>query len=354
MRVLITGGSGFIGSAVIRHIIGSHSAHVLNADKLTYAAMPEALEDTVNSDLYAFSRSDICDAPELDRLFAEFEPEAVMHLAAESHVDRSIDGPADFMQTNFIGTYTLLEAALRYWSGLSQTRRRSFRFHHVSTDEVYGSLELDDPAFTEQTPYNPRSPYAASKAGSDHLVQAWGETYGLPVLVSNCSNNFGPWQFPEKLIPVTIINAREGEPLPVYGEGRNVRDWLFVTDHAKALWTVLTQGRIGEVYNIGGNSERQNIDVVRAICELMDVRFPDHAPHNRLITFVTDRPGHDQRYAIDATKIKRELGWEPTVTFEEGLASTLDWYLAHESWWRNIRTKLYDGRRLGLTSGLRA
>ncbi|MDH3579115.1 MAG: dTDP-glucose 4,6-dehydratase [Hyphomicrobiales bacterium] len=354
MRVLITGGSGFIGSAVIRHITGSQGAHVFNVDKLTYAAMPEALEDAANSELYGFSRTDICNASALDRVFAEFEPDAVMHLAAESHVDRSIDGPADFMQTNFIGTYTLLEAALRYWSGLSGARQQAFRFHHVSTDEVYGSLDFDDPAFTEQTPYSPRSPYAASKAGSDHLVQAWGETYGLPVIVSNCSNNFGPWQFPEKLIPVTIINAREGEPLPVYGEGRNVRDWLFVTDHARALWTVLTKGRVGEVYNIGGDAERQNIDVVRAICELMDARFPDLAPHDRLITFVTDRPGHDQRYAIDATKIKQALGWEPSVTFEEGLTSTLDWYLAHESWWRKIRTKLYDGRRLGLASGLRA
>lgn len=347
MRLLVTGGSGFIGSAVIRHVVSKSNASVVNIDKLTYAAMPEALEDATESERYSFRKLDICDAAGVNRLFEQFEPDAVMHLAAESHVDRSIDGPADFMQTNFIGTYTMLEAARRYWAGLSDIRKRGFRFHHVSTDEVYGSLEMDDPAFTEETPYSPRSPYSASKASSDHLARAWGETYGLPVVVTNCSNNYGPWQFPEKLIPVTIINAREGKPLPVYGEGKNVRDWLFVTDHAEALWTVLNSGRIGETYNIGGNAERRNIDVVRTICSLMDERFPDQAPHDRLITFVADRPGHDQRYAIDASKIKKELGWEPSISFEDGIAKTLDWYLASEEWWRGIREKRYDGRRLG-------
>jgi dTDP-glucose 4,6-dehydratase len=343
MRILVTGGCGFIGSAAIRHGIAAMDAVVLNVDKLTYAATPEALEGVEASGRYSFLQADICDAAALARAFSEFEPDAVMHLAAESHVDRSIDGPLAFITTNMVGTYTLLEATLRYWTKLSPLRRRGFRFHHVSTDEVYGSLDAEEPGFTEATPYRPRSPYSASKAGSDHLVRAWGETFGLPVLVTNCSNNYGPWQFPEKLIPVMILNARRQQPLPVYGQGRNVRDWLHVEDHARALWEVLTRGRPGETYNIGGMAERRNIDVVHAVCEAMDQRFPDRAPHKRLLRHVTDRPGHDLRYAIDATKLRDELGWRPTVDFETGLAGTIDWYLGHEHWWGPISA----GTRLG-------
>ena len=348
MRVLVTGGCGFIGSAVIRYGVRKLGATILNIDKLTYAATPEALEDVGKSGRYNFMRADICEMAALDKAFSDFAPDAVMHLAAESHVDRSIDGPSVFVRTNLIGTYTLLEAARRYWSKMDQSLRSRFRFHHVSTDEVYGSLDLAAPGFTEDTPYQPRSPYSATKAGSDHLVQAWGETYGLPIVLTNCSNNYGPWQFPEKLIPLMIINARRQKPLPVYGEGRNVRDWLYVEDHARALWEVLTKGRPGETYNIGGDAERQNIDVVRTICRLMDGRFPDLAPHERLIHFVTDRPGHDLRYAIDASKLRNELGWVPSVDFETGLAATVDWYLQQEDWWNSILAQNYDGRRLGV------
>jgi dTDP-glucose 4,6-dehydratase len=270
-----------------------------------------------------------------------------MHLAAESHVDRSIDGPAAFVETNVVGTYTLLEAARQYWQGLGEARAEAFRFHHVSTDEVYGSLGPDDPAFSEVTPYAPNSPYSATKAASDHLVRAWGETYGLPVITSNCSNNYGPWQFPEKLIPVMLINARDGCPLPVYGAGDNVRDWLYVEDHARALWLILTEGRVGETYNVGGNAEKTNLEVVHGLCAAMDRRFPEGAPHARLIQFVTDRPGHDRRYAIDARKLRAELGWSPAESFESGLERTVAWYLEHEDWWRAIRARTYDGRRLG-------
>ncbi len=347
MKLLVTGGAGFIGSAVIRHVMRDEGCSVVNVDKLTYAATPEALEECAESDRYTLVQADIADATAMAEVFARHKPDAVMHLAAESHVDRSIDGPADFIRTNLVGTFTLLEAARSYWNGLPGLRKEAFRFHHVSTDEVYGTLGPQDHAFTETTPYAPNSPYSASKAGSDHLVRAWGETYGMPVVTSNCSNNYGLWQFPEKMIPVMAIAAREGRPLPVYGKGENVRDWLHVEDHARALFLVLTKGRLGETYNIGGNAERMNIDVVRAICEWMDGRFPETAPHDRLISFVTDRPGHDLRYAIDASKIERELGWTPKETFESGLASTLDWFMAHEDWWRAIRSGRYDGRRLG-------
>ena len=336
MRILVTGGCGFIGSAAIRHAVNVMGATVLNIDKLTYAATPEALEGIEASGRYSFVKADICDAAALTKAFSEFAPDAVLHLAAESHVDRSIEGPLSFITTNIVGTATLLEAARQYWLTLGPIAKRCFRFHHVSTDEVYGSLDLAEPGFTELTSYRPRSPYSASKAGSDHLVRAWGETYGLPVLVTNCSNNYGAWQFPEKLIPVMILNCRRMEPLPVYGEGRNIRDWLHVEDHARALWQVLTRGRPGETYNIGGLAERANIDVVSAVCRLMDERFPHRAPHDTLIRFVTDRLGHDLRYAVDAAKIRDELGWTPTVDFETGLEATLDWYLAHEAWWGPI------------------
>ena len=347
MKLLVTGGAGFIGSAVIRQVIRATDAEVINIDKLTYAAAPEALEDCAASRRYTHIRADISDTAAMRSVFETHRPDAVMHLAAESHVDRSIDGPAAFVETNVIGTYTLLEAARSYWRSLSDARAEAFRFHHVSTDEVYGSLGPTDPAFAETTPYAPNSPYSATKAASDHLVRAWGETYGLPVITSNCSNNYGPWQFPEKLIPVTLINACDARPLPVYGMGENIRDWLYVEDHARALWLVLAKGRIGETYNVGGNAERTNLEVVRALCDAMDGCFPAAAPHARLIDFVTDRPGHDQRYAIDASKTRDELGWEPTESFKTGLARTVEWYMAHEAWWRAIQTRTYDGRRLG-------
>jgi dTDP-glucose 4,6-dehydratase len=347
MKLLVTGGAGFIGSALIRHVIRDTDAAVVNVDKLTYAATPEALEKCAESDRYAFVRADIADADAMAEVFRVHRPDAVMHLAAESHVDRSIDGPAQFITTNLVGTFTLLEAARAHWSRLPGAKKDAFRFHHISTDEVFGSLGPEDPPFTETTPYAPNSPYSASKAGSDHLVRAWGETWGLPVIATNCSNNYGPWQFPEKLIPVMAIAALEGRPLPVYGKGENVRDWLHVEDHARALWLVLTEGRVGESYNIGGNAERANIEVVRAICDFLDRRAPRGAPHARLIEFVTDRPGHDLRYAIDASKIARELGWTPRETFESGLESTLEWYLNNADWWRAIRARTYDGRRLG-------
>lgn len=343
MKILVTGGCGFIGSAVVRQAIEA-GHQVVNLDKLTYAANLANVETVSDHANYAFEQADIADRAAMDRIFAEHMPDAVMHLAAESHVDRSIDGPGIFIKTNIEGTYTLLEAARNFWEG--QGRPDGFRFHHVSTDEVYGTLGLDG-LFTETTPYSPRSPYSASKAASDHLVRAWGETYGLPVLLTNCSNNYGPYHFPEKLIPVIILRALAGEPIPVYGEGKNVRDWLYVEDHAEALLLTLRRGRIGETYNIGGNAEAENIEIVRKICAILDQKRPDAAPHDRLIEFVTDRPGHDFRYAIDASKIRDELGWRPSVTLDEGLERTVDWYLANEPWWRALETREGVGKRLG-------
>ena len=349
MKVLVTGGAGFIGSAVIRHLISETGHSVVNVDCLTYAGNLSTLESVADDSRYAFEEVNICDAEAVQELFERHGPDAVMHLAAESHVDRSIDGPSAFIQTNVVGTYTLLEAARRHWLSLPASDKQRFRFLHVSTDEVYGSLGPDG-FFTEQTPYDPSSPYSASKAASDHLGRAWHRTYGLPVLITNCSNNYGPFQYPEKLIPLTITNALAGKSLPVYGKGQNVRDWLFVDDHARALVTVLERGRVGETYNIGGNSERQNIDVVRTICSLMDEACPEapHRPHKQLITFVADRPGHDHRYAIDASKLQRELHWQPTETFETGLRKTVNWYLSNEDWCRKTVADRYSGERLGL------
>ncbi len=346
MRILVTGGCGFIGSAVVRQAIRDGHG-VVNVDALTYAANPANVAEVSDSAGYRFEHADIRNADALKRIFAEHRPDAVMHLAAESHVDRSIDGPAAFIDTNITGSYQMLEAARRHWSGLDATGKAAFRFHHISTDEVYGSLGPEG-RFTEETPYSPRSPYSASKAASDHLTRAWGETYGLPTVVTNCSNNYGPYHFPEKLVPVIILNALTGKPIPVYGKGENVRDWLYVEDHARALLTVLQRGRVGETYNIGGDSEARNIDIVRAVCRILDDRRPGGAPHERLIAFVNDRPGHDFRYAIDATKIQTELGWHPTVTLEEGLARTVDWYLANEPWWRALQDRAGVGQRLGL------
>lgn len=346
MKLLVTGGCGFIGSAVVRLAL-ERGHEVVNVDKLTYAANPANLPGAEGNPLYAFEKADICDRPEMDRIFAAYRPDAVMHLAAESHVDRSIDGPGDFIRTNLVGTFTLLEAARAHWSRLEGAAKAAFRFHHISTDEVFGALGPEG-KFTEETPYDPNSPYSASKAGSDHLARAWGETYGLPVLVTNCSNNYGPYHFPEKLIPLMILNALAGKPLPVYGKGENVRDWLFVEDHAAALLLVVEKGAPGETYNIGGNAEARNIDIVRALCRLLDERRPEGAPHDRLIAFVADRPGHDFRYAIDASKIGRELGWAPTVTLEEGLARTVDWYLANEGWWRPLQERGEAAKRRGL------
>jgi dTDP-glucose 4,6-dehydratase len=344
VKILVTGGAGFIGSAVVRRAIAEGYA-VINLDALTYAANLDNVASVAEHPAYAFEQADIRDRGALDRIFAAHRPDAVMHLAAESHVDRSIDGPAAFIDTNITGTYTLLEAARVYWGGA-----RDFRFHHISTDEVYGSLGPEG-AFTEDTPYAPNSPYSASKAASDHLVRAWGETYGLPVVISNCSNNYGPFHFPEKLIPVVILNALKGCPIPVYGQGANVRDWLYVEDHAAALLAVVRRGRTGESYNIGGNAEATNIEIVRRICALMDELHPEGAPHNRLITFVADRPGHDFRYAIDAAKIRRELGWAPTVTLDEGLRRTVAWYLANRPWWQAILDRGHRTERLGLGTG---
>lgn len=343
MKLLVTGGAGFIGSAVVRQAI-AQGRSVVNVDALTYAACLSNLADVASSPLYSFEHVDIRDRDALDRVFLEHAPTAVLHLAAESHVDRSIDGPAEFISTNVVGTYTLLEAARAYW--LESGRPSDFRCHHVSTDEVFGSLGSTG-KFTEQTPYDPRSPYSASKAASDHLVRAWHETYGLPVLLTNCSNNYGPYHFPEKLIPVVILNAMRGEPIPVYGQGDNIRDWLFVEDHADALLTVLDRGRIGRSYNIGGGNEARNIDLVRQICALLDEMRPAGAPYARLITFVTDRPGHDARYAIDATRIREELGWKPSVTLDEGLRRTVRWYLDNEEWWRPLLGRSGVGKRLG-------
>ena len=346
MKILVTGGAGFIGSAVVRQAV-ANGLSVVNVDKLTYAANLDNVAAVADSPCYAFEQADIADPAAMARIMVAHDPDAVLHLAAESHVDRSIDGPAAFIETNITGTYVLLEAARAHWRGLPENRRAAFRFHHVSTDEVYGTLGAEG-LFTEETAYRPNSPYSASKAASDHLVRAWGETYGLPVLVTNCSNNYGPFHFPEKLIPVVILNALAGRPIPVYGRGENVRDWLFVEDHASALLTVLQHGTIGETYNIGGHNEARNIDIVRKICSILDELRPEGAPRERLITFVTDRPGHDFRYAIDATKIGRELGWTPSVTLEEGLRRTVQWYLDNEPWWRALQQRQGVGERLGL------
>ncbi|WP_407326296.1 dTDP-glucose 4,6-dehydratase [Vibrio diabolicus] len=351
MKILVTGGAGFIGSAVVRHIIRDTQDTVINLDKLTYAGNLESLVDVSDSERYYFEQVDICDRAELDRVFSEHQPDMVMHLAAESHVDRSIDGPAAFIETNVMGTYHLLEAARQYWSGLEDARKSTFRFHHISTDEVYGDLEGTDDLFTETTSYAPSSPYSASKASSDHLVRAWQRTYGLPTLVTNCSNNYGPYHFPEKLIPLMILNALDGKPLPVYGDGMQIRDWLFVEDHARALYKVVNEGEVGETYNIGGHNEKANIEVVKTICALLEELRPDKPAgvesYESLITYVKDRPGHDVRYAIDATKIAQELGWTPEETFESGIRKTVEWYLNNPQWWQRVLDGSYSLERLG-------
>lgn len=356
-KILVTGGAGFIGSAVVRHLINDTAHSVVNVDKLTYAGNLESLKSVESSERYAFEHVDICDAAELKRVFETHQPDIVMHLAAESHVDRSIDGPGEFIQTNIVGTYTLLEQARAYWNTLEGDKKANFKFHHISTDEVYGDLphpeevadaEKDNlPLFTEKTPYAPSSPYSASKAGSDHLVRAWQRTYKLPTLVTNCSNNYGPYHFPEKLIPLVILNALEGKPLPVYGKGNQIRDWLYVEDHARALVVVATQGKVGETYNIGGHNEKQNIEVVKTICEILDEVKPKAEKYSQQITYVTDRPGHDMRYAIDASKIKKELGWTPQETFESGIRKTVQWYLDNQDWCKHVQNGSYQRERLG-------
>mgnify|MGYP003585624378 CR=1 FL=1 len=350
MKVIVTGGAGFIGSAVIRHIIENTDDQVLNVDKLTYAGNLESLIDVKNDSKYNFKQIDICDAIAIEQAFNDFKPDLIMHLAAESHVDRSIDGPAEFIHTNIVGTYTLLEAARKYWQKLDDDKKTAFRFHHISTDEVYGDLEGTTDLFTETTPYAPSSPYSASKASSDHLVRAWHRTYGLPVIVTNCSNNYGPYHFPEKLIPLVILNALDGKDLPIYGKGNQVRDWLYVEDHARALYKVVTEGTIGETYNIGGHNEKQNIEVVKAICQILDELKPQSngEPYESLITFVKDRPGHDLRYAIDATKIKENLGWTPEETFDSGIRKTVEWYLNNLEWCRRVQDGSYQRERLGV------
>ncbi|WP_028357568.1 dTDP-glucose 4,6-dehydratase [Brackiella oedipodis] len=355
MNILVTGGAGFIGSAVVRLLINHTEHHVLVLDKLTYAGNLDSLEPVSQSERFEFSQTDICDSAAVRAILARFQPQAIMHLAAESHVDRSIDGPGEFIQTNIVGTYTLLEAARQYYKQLDAEQQAQFRFHHISTDEVYGDLDDNsDALFTETTPYAPSSPYSASKASSDHLVRAWHRTFGLPVLITNCSNNYGPYHFPEKLIPLMILNALAGKPLPVYGQGLQIRDWLFVEDHARALYTVVTKGEIGQTYNIGGHNEKKNIEVVRTICTILDEIVPQKpnglASFSELITFVTDRPGHDMRYAIDASKIQRELGWTPQETFESGIRKTVKWYLDNKAWWQRVLDGSYAGERLGLQS----
>lgn len=363
MKILITGGAGFIGSAVIRHIINNTEDNVINLDKLTYAGNLESLVSVSDSQRYTFEQVDICNADKLKLVFSEHQPDAVMHLAAESHVDRSIDGPAEFIQTNIVGTYNLLEVARAYWNTLPEMRKRAFRFHHVSTDEVYGdlphpndeSISVDHthdyglPLFTEQTSYAPSSPYSASKASSDHLVRAWHRTYGFPIVITNCSNNYGPYHFPEKLIPLVILNALEGKSLPIYGKGDQIRDWLYVEDHARALYKVVTDGIIGETYNIGGHNEKQNIEVVQTICEILDQLVPNDndTSYSSLITYVSDRPGHDRRYAIDASKIAKNLRWKPDETFESGIRKTIQWYLDNNEWCQNVQNGSYQRERLG-------
>ena len=354
MKLLITGGAGFIGSAVIRHIIQNTQDEVVNLDKLTYAGNLESLAEVSDSERYAFEQVDICDRAEVDRVLAQHQPDAIMHLAAESHVDRSIDGPADFIETNIVGTYTLLEATRQYWQVLESDKKANFRFHHVSTDEVYGDLphpsevpNAEEHLFTEETAYTPSSPYSASKASSDHLVRAWLRTYGLPTLVTNCSNNYGPYHFPEKLIPLMILNALEGKPLPVYGKGDQIRDWLYVEDHARALYKVVKDGKPGETYNIGGHNEKQNIDVVHTLCDMLQELRPQQASYRDLITTVKDRPGHDRRYAIDASKIQKELGWVPEETFETGIRRTVQWYLNNLGWCQRVQDGSYQRERLG-------
>ena len=348
--VLITGGLGFIGSAVVRHLMATTDREVIVVDAMTYAAMPEAVAEFETQDRYNFEHGDICDYDLFRRLLDKYQPSIVMHLAAESHVDRSIDGPGKFVQTNVVGTVQVLQACRSYYDALPAARQSAFRLHHISTDEVFGSLEPQDPAFTEISRYDPRSPYSASKAASDHFVRAWGETYGLPVVLSNCSNNYGPWQFPEKLIPLMIANGVDQKPLPVYGTGENVRDWLHVEDHAEALWLVASRGQLGESYNVGGASERSNLEVVEAICGVLDKAFPDRPPHKSLIEFVTDRPGHDFRYAVNFDRIQTELGWQPRHTFERGLVDTVTWYMENEAWWRTVLKRTKGGKRLGLAT----
>jgi len=348
MKILVTGGAGFIGSAVIRHIIKHTRDSVVNVDKLTYAGNLESLVSVADSNRYCFEKADICNREVLESIFTEHRPDAVMHLAAESHVDRSIDGPAAFVETNIVGTYTLLEVCRHYWKGLDTERHKSFRLHHVSTDEVYGDLEGPDGLFTEETPYAPSSPYSASKASADHLVRAWYRTYGLPVVLTNCSNNYGPYHFPEKLVPLMILNALEGKPLPVYGQGTQIRDWLYVEDHARALHKVVTEGKVGETYNIGGHNEKPNIEVVHMLCDLLDEMVPTKTHYRELVTFVEDRPGHDLRYAIDAGKIQRDLGWVPRETFETGMRKTVEWYLTNHDWCARVQDGSYQRERLGI------
>ena len=349
MKILVTGGAGFIGSAVIRHIIHNTNDEVLNIDKLTYAGNLESLKGIAQNPRYTFQQIDICDKEALEKAFNSFQPNLVMHLAAESHVDRSIDGPAEFINTNIVGTYHLLEVARQYWQNLDEISKQQFKFHHISTDEVYGDLEGTTDLFTETTPYAPSSPYSASKASSDHLVRAWHRTYGFPILVTNCSNNYGPYHFPEKLIPLVILNALDGKALPIYGKGNQIRDWLFVEDHARALYKVVTEGKVGETYNIGGHNEKQNIEVVKTICHILDELQPqaNGQPYESLITFVKDRPGHDLRYAIDASKIANELNWTPTETFDSGIRKTVEWYLNNMEWCSRVQDGSYQRERLG-------